>query len=141
MITALNHTSFTVSDLEKSVDFYTNILGFQVERRFDVEGEAISAIVGFPNARLRIAFVHLGDYRLELIQYDSPEGTHLDTSTNNVGSAHIAFWTDDVDKTYEELKAKGVTFRAAPRRSMEGRPRVAYFTDPDGITLEIVEPN
>jgi lactoylglutathione lyase len=141
MITGHNHTSFTVSDLERSVEFYTRVLGFDLERRFDAEGQAISTITGFSGARLRIAFVSLGDFRLELIQYDSPEGAKLDTATNNIGSAHIAFWTDDVDKTYEELKAKGVHFRGAPIRSRPERPRVAYFTDPDGITLEIVEPH
>ncbi len=140
MITGHNHTAFTVSDLERSVEFYTQVLGFELERRFDTEGAGISMITGFPDARLRIAFVNLGEFRLELIQYDSPAGGKLDMATNNVGSAHIAFWTDDVDKTYEELKAKGVRFRAAPMRSRPDRPRVAYFTDPDGYTLEIVEP-
>jgi len=61
-------------------------------------------------------------------------------ATNNVGSAHIAFTTDDVDATYEELKAKGLRFRNPPTRSRPDWPRVAYFLDPDGYTLEIVEP-
>lgn len=141
MITAHNHTSLTVADLNRSVDFYTNTLGFKLECRFDTEGAGVSQIVGFPDARLRIAFVYLGGFRLELIQYDSPRGVKLDTSTNNVGSAHIAFWTDDLDKTFSDLQAKGVKFRGTPIRSRPDRPRVAYFADPDGITLEIVEPD
>lgn len=140
MIQSHNHTSFTVSNLERSVEFYTQVLGMQLERRFDTEGAGISQIVGFPDARLRIAFVYLGEFRLELIEYVSPKGVKIDTATNNVGSAHIAFSTDDVDKTYEELKTKGVRFKGAPMRSRPDRPRVAYFTDPDGYTLEIVQP-
>ena len=141
MITEHNHTSFTVANLDRSVEFYTKVLGFELERRFDVDGRGIETILGLPDARLRIAFVSLGEFRLELIQYDSPAGVKLDTATNNVGSAHIAFWTDDVDRTYEELKAKGVQFKGSPTRSKPDRPRVAYFLDPDGLTLEIVEPN
>ncbi len=140
MITGHNHTSFTVKDLDRSIAFYTGVLGFGLERRFDAEGPGISTIVGMPGARLKIAFVHLGEFRLELIQYAAPAGVQVDMATNNVGSAHIAFWTDDVDRTYEELQAKGVVFRGAPMRSRPDRPRVAYFYDPDGFTLEIVEP-
>lgn len=140
MIVSHNHTSFTVSDLERSVDFYTQLLGFALERQFEVQGPGIETIVGLPGAHLRIAFVSLGEFRLELIEYVAPAGRKLEMATNNVGSAHIAFTTDDVDRTYEELKAKGIRFRAAPARSRPDRPRVAYFTDPDGYTLEIVEP-
>jgi len=141
MITGHNHTSFTVSDLDRSVDFYTNILGFKLERRFETKGPAISQIIGLPDAHLLVAFVSLGDFRLELIQYVSPEGVKLDTSTNNVGSAHIAFWADDIEKTYEELKAEGVRFKGVPIRSRPDRPKVVYFWDPDDNTLEIVDPS
>ena len=140
MLTGHCHTSFTVSDIDRSVEFYTEVLGFEQDLRFDVDGEGISTIVGLPDTRLRIAFVRLGEFRIELIQYATPAGVKIDTATNNVGSAHIAFWTDDVDKTYEELKAKGVEFIAAPTNSKPDRPRVAYFTDPDDNTLEIVQP-
>lgn len=138
MITGHNHTSFTVSDLERSVDFYTNILGLELGDRFESKGPGISRIVGFDNAHLLIAFVGKSDFSLELIQYVSPQGTKLDTSTNNVGAAHVAFWVDDIDKSYEELKAKGVQFKGAPTSSRPERPRVAYFVDPDNITLELV---
>ncbi len=139
MLTGHCHTSFTVSDIERSVKFYTEVLGFERDLRFDVEGKRISTIVGFPDSRLESGFVKLGDFRIELIEYASPPGVKIDTATNNVGSAHIAFWTDDVDKTYEELKAKGVEFIAPPTNSKPDRPRVAYFTDPDDNTLEIVQ--
>jgi catechol 2,3-dioxygenase-like lactoylglutathione lyase family enzyme len=140
MITAHNHTGITVSNLERSIDFYMNTLGMKLERQFEVQGPGIATIVGLPGAHLRIAFVYLGDFRLELIEYAAPQGGKLDMATNNVGSAHVAFTTDDVDKTYEELKGKGVRFKGAPTRSRPDRPRVAYLLDPDGYTVEIVSP-
>ncbi|MCW5980035.1 MAG: VOC family protein [Bryobacteraceae bacterium] len=140
MIVAHNHTSFTVGDLERSKDFYMSVLGMKLEREFEVQGPGIETIVGFPGAHLRIAFVSLGSFRLELIEYASPRGARLDLATNNVGAAHIAFTTDDVERTYEDLKAVGVRFKGAPMRSRPDRPCVAYFLDPDGYTLEIVSP-
>jgi catechol 2,3-dioxygenase-like lactoylglutathione lyase family enzyme len=139
MITGHNHTSFTVSNLERSIAFYTQTLGFRLESRLEVQGPGIEQITGFAGAHLLIAFLSIGDFRLELIQYKAPPGVKLDTSTNNVGSAHIGLWVDDVEKTYEELKAKGVCFKGAPARSRPGRLLVVYFTDPDGITLEIMD--
>jgi catechol 2,3-dioxygenase-like lactoylglutathione lyase family enzyme len=139
MISAHNHTSFTVSNLEHSLEFYRNVIGMEFERRFEVQGPGVSTM-SVSDAHLKIAFVSLGEFRLELIEYVSPPGKQLDMATNNVGSAHIAFSTADVDKTYEELKAKGVRFKGAPARSKPDRPRVAYFLDPDGYTLEIVGP-
>ena len=139
MITSHNHSSFTVSNLERSVAFYRDVIGFEVEGIFEVQGQAIQQITGFPDAHLKVAHLLLGGFRLELIQYLSPKGKAIDPATCNVGSAHIAFYADDVDATYRELQAKGVRFRSTPVAGAPGRPRVAYFLDPDGITLELSE--
>lgn len=139
MITSHNHSSFTVSDLERSVAFYQTIIGFRVERLFEAQGEGIRQITGFQDAHLKIAHLLLGDFRLELVQYLTPKGVVMDLATNNVGSAHIAFYADDLDATYREMQAKGVRFKSTPVAGAPGRPRVAYFLDPDGMTLELSE--
>jgi catechol 2,3-dioxygenase-like lactoylglutathione lyase family enzyme len=139
MVTGHSHTSLTVSDIERSIAFYTRILGFRVERTFEAKGPAIERITGLPGAHLKVAHLRLGEFDLELIQYLSPQGVRLDTSTQNVGAAHIAFYADEMDRTFRELKEKGVHFKGEPVSGAPGRPRVAYFLDPDGITLELVE--
>ena len=137
MITSHNHSSFTVSDLERSVRFYRDIIGFKVDTTIEVKGQAIQQITGFPDAHLKIAHLLLGNFDLELIQYLSPQGQTIDLATCNVGSAHIAFYSDDVDQTYRELQAKGVRFKGTPVAAAPGRPKATYFLDPDGITLEL----
>ncbi len=139
MPTTHSHTSFTVFNLERSVDFYTRLLGFKEEFRLDVQGPGIEQITGLPGARLSICMVTLDGFRLELIQYLEPKGVKLDTRTNNIGAAHVGIWVDDVDAKYRELKAAGVRFRGEPTSALPGRPRVAYFLDPDGITLELMQ--
>ncbi|MDP3063895.1 MAG: VOC family protein [Chloroflexota bacterium] len=136
MITGHYHTSFTVSDLERSIAFYTEKLGFRVDRRAEAKGAAIEQVIGIPGAHLLIAHLLLGDFDLELIQYMAPPGVKLDTRTSNVGAAHIAFYTDDLMKAYQEMKAQGVRFLGSVT---EGGPRGVYFQDPDGVALELVQ--
>ncbi len=137
VITGHNHTSFTVSDRERSVAFYTDVIGFTVDRVYELEGDAIEQIVAMPGAQLKMAHLTLDGFRLELIQYVEPKGQQLPLPTCNVGVAHITFNTDDVQATYEALKAKGVTFKGEPMRPAPERPLACYFVDPDGITLEL----
>ena len=77
-----------------------------------------------------MAHLLLGNFRLEIIEYISPRGHSVDLATNNVGSAHIAFYTDDIEKTCHELSEEGTEFRGAPVAAGPNRPRVAYFLDP-----------
>ena len=141
VITGHNHTSFTVSDRERSVAFYTDVIGFTIDRIYELEGEAIEQIVAMPGARLKMAHLTLDGFRLELIEYLAPKGEQPALPTCNVGVAHIAFNTDDVQSTYEALKAKGVTFKGDPMRAAPDRPLACYFLDPDGITMELNEMN
>jgi catechol 2,3-dioxygenase-like lactoylglutathione lyase family enzyme len=140
---ALDHVSFTVSDMDKSIRFYRDIIGLKLlTGPADVggEGTGTATIVGFPGARLRVAVLELsGDVFLELIQYLFPEGEKvMKTRRCDVGAAHIAFWTDDLPGAYEALKEKGVRFVAPPAKGSIGL-LAAYFLDPDDYALEIRE--
>lgn len=137
VITGHNHTSFTVSDRERSVAFYTKVIGFTVDRVYELEGDAIEQIVAMPGAKLKLAHLTLDGFRLELVEYVEPKGQQPSLPTCNVGVAHIAFNTDDVQAAYEALKAKGVLFKGEPMRAAPDRPLACYFVDPDGITLEL----
>ena len=141
MINGHNHTSFTVSNRERSVAFYTNVIGFTVDRIYELEGDAIEQITAIPHARLKMAHLTLGDFRLELVEYLEPKGQRPVLATSNVGVAHIAFNTTNMQRTYEALKAKGVAFKGAPIRAAIDRPLACYFWDPDGITLELNQQN
>lgn len=146
MLQKYSHTSFTVSDLEKSLDFYVNVLGMEMGRQWERAGPEIGSFVGVPGARLKMASVILGDFVLELIQYVASSGTRLDPSPNNVGAAHIGFAVTNLDRMCEELKRKGVRFRGKITE-LPGKagglpgpgPRGLYLADPDGITIELVE--
>lgn len=143
MLSSTTHFSFTVSDLERSLDFYQGTLGLELASRMERKGDDISRIVGFPDAHLKIAFVRLpgsGGLLLELIEYVSPSGQPIDMRTCNPGSAHICFVVDDIWATYNTLRAKGVQFKSEPVEIVSGVNKgncAVYFVDPDGISLEL----
>lgn len=144
------HTSFTVSDLDSSVRFYTELLGLELRARQEQDNEYTRRLVGHPDARLRVAQLAVPGGRrtrsghvLELVQYLAPPGRALELATPNVGVAHLAFEVDDLEPIHDRLARAGVTFVSDPVDISEGvnrGGRTVYLRDPDGITLELVQP-
>jgi len=144
------HTGLTVSDLDRSIAFYRDLLGFELVTQWDSAQPYLRTIVGFPEAELRIALLRLpggtagaSGHHVELLEYKAPRGARGDPRTCNPGNAHIAFMVEDLDQAYAELRAKGVRFKSAPVEITHGRNRggkAVYFLDPDDITLEFIQP-
>jgi catechol 2,3-dioxygenase-like lactoylglutathione lyase family enzyme len=144
MIKSTEHFSFTVSNLDEALHFFCDILGLNATPVVLVENEGVQKIIGMPGAKLRISLVQLPDTtRIELIEYVTPKGAKTDLATCNTGVAHIAFNVDDIQKMYEELSSRGVTFVSAPvwapGNDGRGRWAVCYLRGPDGITLELIQ--
>jgi lactoylglutathione lyase len=144
VITAVNHTSFTVSSLERSIDFYRDVLGLDLDATWERNAPWIGEMTGFEGARLRLAALRVPgtEHVLELIEYEQPQGERLRCATNDVGSAHVGFVVEDLDAEYERLRDAGVEFLSAPVRVTEPPgvgARAVYFRDPDGIPLELQE--
>ena len=148
-LAAILHTGLTVSDLERSIAFYRDVLGLEVVSQWDNARPYVRTVVGFPDAELRIALLRLpggaapSGHHLELLEYRSPRGVRGDARTCNPGNAHVAFMVEDLDRAHAELCAKGVRFKSAPVEVDYGRnkgAKVVYFLDPDDITLELVQP-
>jgi len=144
MITTTDHFSFSVSDIEEALDFFSGALGLEASPIEDVSAENVRKIVGFPDAHLRISMVNVpGGSRIELIQYVRPKGSCVDSATCNPGAAHIAFQVDDVEKMYDDLSGKGIRFinppEWGPGPGGAGTWGVAYLKGPDEITVELME--
>lgn len=139
MIKEINHISFTVSDLEKSIDFYSNIIGLKLIDKSERDGHFSEQVTGIKGAHLLIAYMKGPNCSIELIQYLSPKGKKLDTSSNNIGSAHVCFIVKDFDKMVKNLKENHVKFAGVPSIIPAGPNKgrkVLYFKDPDSNTLE-----
>jgi len=143
MITAVHHVSFTVSDMEQSLDFYRGALGFEVLNDRTVEGPFAETVTTLKGVRMRI--IHLSGYGqgLELIQYLSAAGQPEAPRTCDTGSAHLCYVVDDIEVEIARLGELGVRFLSEVM-TVEGGPnagnRMVYFLDPDGIPMEFTQP-
>lgn len=150
MIEAIWHVSFTVSDLGRSLEFYCGPIGLEVVAEQRQANDYTRRLVGFPDADLSVAQLRLpgssvgaSGHHLELVQYHQPHSPLPTPARNTVGAAHLAFVTSDIHADHQRLTAHGVTFVSPPNLISEGVNRggqTCYFFDPDGITLELVEP-
>lgn len=141
MIVEMNHMSFTVSDLERSIRFYRDTLGLTLISLAGRDKAFSAKVTGIPDAELRIAYLGAPNCAVELIQYLSPRGETIDTRTCNVGSAHVCFIVDDFEPMVARLRGAGIVFPGEPAVVPAGPNLgrgVLYFEDPDSNTIEIL---
>ena len=142
MINGIHHACFTVSNMERSILFYRDILGMKVlwdsvEARVRYKGEISDRITGCPGTEQHIVYLGIGKDFLELVEY-TPEGKPLvNNRASDVGAAHVCFKTENIQELYEKLVANGGVVHCTPQKGISNW--VMYFRDPDGIILEAIE--
>jgi catechol 2,3-dioxygenase-like lactoylglutathione lyase family enzyme len=150
MIRAIDHINIVVSDLERSVKFYTELLGFEKTNSAHMEGEWIESIVGLKGVVADVVFIvaPAGEPRIELLSYKTPTGEAIpqNSMANTIGLRHIALRVDDIHSASEKLREAGVKLLSGPVivpgsvvTHDAGHKMLCYFHDPDGTLLEITE--
>ena len=151
----LDHVAVMVSDLEKSLRFYRDLLGFEVLSPEEHKGGPIDEMV-------QISGVHMREYRLvppggvngyqrpegaspgqitlDLIEWITPESPQQRFPIHHVPSAHLCFGVENLQSIYDRLSKEGVEFVSPPVTFKgEGEWHVLFFYDPDGNLLELNE--
>jgi catechol 2,3-dioxygenase-like lactoylglutathione lyase family enzyme len=142
-VTTLDHVSVTVSDLERSVAFYRDVLGLDEVERHRLEGETISTMAGKQGVVLevvRLAAPRTPGVLLDLQQYLAPPGSVSNAELGDVGHSHICFGVGDMEMACRELRQCGADFVSNPVEFDldSGVLRVVFLNDPDGNVLELV---
>jgi glyoxylase I family protein len=142
MATDYLHVGISVRNLDKSVQFYTEVLGMEEGIRVSHKGETISRVVAVEDAEVDVCYVTKGKHRLELIEYknkDQAKLNHTYKPQDDPGLVHIAFIVDDVDGTYRKIKDMGYEFNSPPMVTRESGPKIAFFRGPDNVIIELYQ--
>ena len=143
-IVAADHTGFTVANLERSLAFWRDVLGFELSHRPHQTGELASQITGVPGAEISIAVLKGYGHKIELLEYLAPPNRkrHVDLQPCDVGFVHVALTVDNIDTLLAAIAHAGWTAAGTPQ-SLKSGPnagkRVVYVRDPDGTTIEFME--
>ena len=146
MLRSMHHAGITVADLDRSLAFYCDVLGLEVRVTMVRDTPDIGEVVGYPGARIKIAFVAVpGDTAIvELLEYLEPRGAPRDPETRNPAAGHVCVDVENIHALYDRLVAAGAQVRSSgPVELKQGVNKGAfalYCRDPDGYTVELRQP-
>ena len=142
----IHHVGINVSDLDRSIAFYRNLFGVEPLFVNDMRGEGLSTGAGVPGADLRFCLMKIQNVILEIIEWKSPQNPAPKVDVPYIGGFHIAFEVEDIQTVYDTLSEQGIEFIARPHRFVpeDAAPDLVgatfvYFSDPDGIGLEVFQ--
>jgi len=149
MLLGIWHVSWTVTDLERSIEFYTT-LGFEVMHRQEQGNEYTDKLVGLEDAYIKVAMMKFADtppglsgHVIELVEYVRPKGEHLNISPCDINASHLALITDNSQELYQRMVAAGGKFVNPPVAITAGMNKggfTCYMRDPDGFIIELMQP-
>ena len=140
MIKDIRHTGVVVMDLEPSLYFYRDLLGFQVAKQMEEAGDYVDNISSLRNVKVTtVKLTSLSGQMIELLKYHSHAAEQREREICEIGISHIAFTVDDLDTEYERLRGKGIQFNSPPQLSPDGYAKVTFCRAPEGTLVELVE--
>ena len=135
-----------MSDLDRAVDFYSRVLGFEKVKETAIAGPEWNAFFVLRDARARVVTMQLGDERIELIAFGTPgRPIPKDSRSNDRWFQHVAIIVSNMEQAHRSLMSHKVSgISAAPQRLPDWNPNAGgihayYFRDPDGHPLEILD--
>jgi catechol 2,3-dioxygenase-like lactoylglutathione lyase family enzyme len=146
-VAGVDAVGMTVSDVDRSVEFFSSVLSFEKISEAEVAGDAYEHLEGVFGARMRVVRMRLGDETIELTEYLAPRGrpVPVDSRSNDRWFQHVAIVVSDMDRAYQVLRLhKAEHASSGPQRLPDWNPgaagiRAFYFKDPDGHVLEILQ--
>ena len=146
-VAGVDAVGMTVSDMDRSVAFYSDVLGFEPVSDVEVAGDAYEDLQDVFGLRMRVVRLRLGDESIELTEYLAPRGRPLpvDSRSNDRWFQHVAIIVSDMDRAYRWLRQHKVEHASSGPQTLPewnaqaGGIRAFYFKDPDGHVLEILQ--
>jgi catechol 2,3-dioxygenase-like lactoylglutathione lyase family enzyme len=146
IVKSVEAIGITVSDMDRSVEFFSKVLSFEKVSDVEVAGSEYEQLQGVFGARIRAVRMKLGDEYIELAEYLAPQGRPIpvDSRSNDRWFQHVAIVVSDMDKAYQHLRAHKVRHASTGPQTLPASNKAAagirafYFKDPDGHNLEVI---
>jgi len=135
------HIGISVTNIEKSLIFYRDMLGLKIQRTMNEKGTFINKILANSDVDVKTIKLSVNNNTtlIELLEFKKPKPSAKKINIENIGASHVAFTVYDLEKCYKILSNKGVKFKSIPQISPDSYAKVAFCEDPDGIPVELVE--
>lgn len=137
MIHGVHHPALSVPDLQKALDFYCGVVGFEVVMEADLPAGLMEAPFGLDQAGCKVRMIAKGTTCIELFEFDDADAGDPARPVSQHGITHIALASDDVPGDYEALRTAGVAFNTPPQGASP--QQWCYGRDPFGNVLELLE--
>tara|TARA_R110002167_G_scaffold66194_1_gene187501 strand:- start:203 stop:637 length:435 start_codon:yes stop_codon:yes gene_type:complete len=142
-VALIRHIGVVITDIEQSLQFYKDVLGFKILKKADESGTCIDNFLNIQNTNVTtVKMIDPNNNILELLYFNShPElsDTNKLRRLTEIGCSHFALTVNDLDTLYSTLKEQGIEFNHPPQVSDDGNVKVAFCRDPDGTFIEMVE--
>ena len=140
MIKDIRHTGIVVTNLEASLHFYRDLLGFQIAKQMEEAGDYIDNISSLRDVKVTtVKMTSPSGQMIELLKYLSHPREQKSREICDIGIAHIAFTVEDLNSEHARLEGEGVPFNAPPQLSPDGYAKVTFCRAPEGTLIELVE--
>lgn len=137
----MTHLGICVADLQRSIAFYQEALGFHEVGRYRAGDEATAKILEVEGVDLELVYLERDGWRIELLHYASPGyvGTGERRAMNGLGLTHLSFAVDDLDNVARAIEAAGGHVLEQTRTVFKSGNRGLFAVDPDGTRIELIE--
>jgi catechol 2,3-dioxygenase-like lactoylglutathione lyase family enzyme len=136
----IRHTGIVVRDLDESLAFYHDLLGFSIAEKAEESGPFIDTILGMEDTVVVTVKMRCADGQMiELLEYRSNSRPAQLRHLNDIGITHVALEVDDLSIFHEKLSHSGIEFISAPEDAENGCARVAFCCAPEGTHIELVQ--
>lgn len=141
MIAGVRHFGIVVSNMERSLKFYRDLLGLKIERSMNESGSFLDNMLNLKNVKVKTVKMSApnGITLIELLEFSFPKGNMNKRHVHDLGSSHVAFTVSDLDAVYKFLQSSGVKFNCPPQLSPDGYAKVTFCLDPDDTPIELVQ--
>ena len=142
MILGIHHTAISTGDIDRSLAFYKDLLGFEevFKLNWDVGTETLDNITGLRDSSAKVVMLKAGNACVELFEYSSPKPAEGDQCRPvcDHGITHLCLQVADIDDEYQRLCDAGMSFHCPPQQ-VGSDIKATYGRDPDGNVVELLE--